>query len=114
MVKQEVGSVAVDFEDKTKTQKLLIVTEENGYISINGKYIPASYTIEESIRFILSIPSELYFKVTYFKTEPYTHYDARYSFLHSWWECYAEAKQIVTASVLIRKMDYDSGYDSVS
>jgi hypothetical protein len=115
MVEKPVGSVLVEFEDKANGPVLLVVTEKNGNIYINNVRLPVTYNVEESIRWILSIPISIYIIVTYFKTEPDKILFRRSGFLKSWWEDYASAKVIVTATVLISKMDYDSaGYDSVS
>jgi hypothetical protein len=113
MVRKEVGSVLVEFEDRNISPALLCVTEENGNIFINSKFIPASYNVEDSIRWILKIPISVYIVTTHFKTEPHSEH-RRSDFLRSWWQDYAISKVIVIATVLVSKMDYDSaGYDSV-
>jgi hypothetical protein len=113
MVHKEVGSVLVEFEDRHISTVLLCVTEENGNIFINSKFIPASYNVEESIRWIMKIPISAYIMTTHFKTEPHSHH-RRSDFPKSWWQDYAISKVIVTATVLVSKMDYESaGYDSV-
>lgn len=113
MVHKEVGSVLVEFEDRSKSPALLTVTEENGNIFVNSKFIPASYNVDESIRWILKIPISVYIVTTHFKTNPASAH-RRADFLQSWWQDYAISKVIVTATVLVSKMDYESaGYDSV-
>jgi len=114
MVEKPVGSVLVEFEDKSKSSVLLVVTEKNGNIYINNNHLPVTYNVEESIRWMLKIPISVYIIVNYFKTDPDKILFRRSGFLQSWWEDYAAAKVIVTATVVITKMDYDSaGYDSV-
>ena len=113
MVHKEVGSVLVEFEDRNISSRLLCVTEENGNIFINSKFIPASYNVEDSIRWVMKIPNTIYIAATYFKTQPESHH-RRLEFLRSWWQDYIISKVIVIATVLVSKMDYDSaGYDSV-
>jgi hypothetical protein len=75
--------------------------------------MPDGINVEQSIRWILKIPSEIYAVVTEFSTTPKSVQFTKSNFLQSYWEDYASAKTIVTASILLSKMDYDSGYDSV-
>jgi len=113
MVHKEVGSVLVEFEDRNISPALLCVTEENGNIFVNSKFIPASYNVEDSIRCVLKIPTAVYIVTTHFKTEPHSEH-RRSDFLRSWWQDYIISRVIVIATVLISKMDYESaGYDSV-
>jgi len=114
MVHKPVGSVLVEFQDKTKLSLLLVVTEENSNIYMNNRRIPVTYNVEESIRWFMDIIISKYIIIKYFISEPDSVVFRRAMFLQSWWEDYASAKVIVTATVLITKMDYDSaGYDSV-
>ena len=110
---KEVGSVLVEYQDKLRTKKLIAITEELGNIYINSKRIPVSYNVEESIRWILNIPSELYIIVADFQTTPICFQFSKSNFMQSWWEEYASAKTIVTGTIILSKMDYESGYDSV-
>ena len=110
---KEVGSVLVEYQDKLSTRKLIAITEELGNIYINSKRIPVSYNVEESIRWFLKIPSELYIIVTDFQTTPQRFEFTKSNFMQSWWEDHASAKIIVGATMLVTKMDYTSGYDSV-
>lgn len=110
---KEVGSVLIEYQDKLRIKKLLEVTEELGNISINGKRIPVTYNVEESIRWILKFPSEVYVTVTDFDTKPISLQFTKSKFLQSWWEDYASTDTVVNASIIISKIDYESGYDSL-
>lgn len=110
---KEVGSVLVEFREKFKTSKLLAITEEHGNIYINSKRIPATYNVEDSIRWFLQISSELYIHTLDFQTTPLRFQFTKANFLRSWWEDYAVAKTIVTATVRVSEIDYHSDYDSV-
>ena len=109
---KEVGSVLVEYQDRLHTKKLVQITEEHGNIYINSKPMPHGLNVEESIRWILKIPSELYIIVTEFSTTPKCTQFTKSNFLRSYWEDYASAKIVVVASIVLSKMDYDSGYDS--
>ena len=110
---KEVGSVLVEYQDRIHTKKLVQITEEYGTIYINSKPMPHGFNVEESIRWISKIPSELYLILTDFSTTPKCVQFTKSKFMQSYWEDYASAKVIVVASILLSKMDYDSGYDSV-
>lgn len=110
---KEVGSVLVEYQDRLRTKKLIQITEDCGNIYINSKQMPRGLNVEQSIRWISKIPSELYIILTDFYTSPKSPQFTKSGFLQSYWEDYASAKTIVTASILLSKMDYDSGYDSV-
>ena len=110
---KEVGSVLVEYHDRLRTKKLIEITEEKGNIYINRQRIPVSYNVEESIRWVLRVPSELYIIVTDFETTSPSLQFKKTKVLQSWWEDYASTNTIVTASFMISKMDYESGYDSV-
>lgn len=103
----------VDYQDRRNTKKLVQITEEHGNIYINSKPVPHGLNVEQSIRCLLNIPSELYIIVTEFSTTPKCAQFTKLTFLQSFWEDYASAKTIVVASILLSKMDYDSGYDSM-
>jgi hypothetical protein len=110
---KEVGSILVQYQDRYHTKKLVQITEEHGNIYINSKQMPHGLNVEQSIRWVLNIPSELYIIVTEFNTTPKCAQFTKSKFLQSFWEDYASAKTIVVASILLSKMDYDSGYDSL-
>ena len=110
---KEVGSVLVEFSEKFKINKLFVITETDGNIYINSKRIPTTYNVEESIRWFLDILKDLYIHTLDFQTSPLRFQFTKYNFLQSWWEDYAVAKTIVTATVRVSKTDYESDYDSV-
>jgi len=110
---KEVGSVVVEYQARLRTKKLVQITEEHGTIYINSKRMPHGLNVEQSMRWISNIPSELYIIVTDFYTSPKYPQFTKSNFMQSYWEDYASAKTVVTASILLSKMDYDSGYDSV-
>jgi hypothetical protein len=109
---KEVGSVEVKYDGKTS---LLVVTEEKGFIHINGKYLPVSHNVEDSIRWIMKIPKHLYMKITYFAAQPKNSKFTKSNFLQSYWEDFAANSVIVIASIIISTMSDDwSDPDSVS
>jgi hypothetical protein len=110
---KEVGSVLVEYQHRLHTKRLIQITEDYGNIYINSKRMPDGINVEQSIRWILKIPSEIYVVVTEFSTTPKSLRFTKSTFLQSYWEDYASAKTVVTASIVLSKMDYDSGYDSV-
>jgi hypothetical protein len=110
---KEVGSVLVEYQDRLRTKKLVQITEEYGTIYINSKQMPHGLNVEQSIRWISKIPSELYIIVIDFYTSPKYSQFTKSKFLQSYWEDYASANTVVTASIILSKMDYESGYDSV-
>jgi hypothetical protein len=109
---KEVGSVEVKHVGKTT---LLVVTEERGFIHINGQYLPVSHNVEDSIRWIMKISSHLHIITTYFASEPKSSKFTKSTFLRSYWEDIAAESIIIAASVLVSNMSDDrSDPDSVS
>ena len=113
MADQDVGSVEVTYRGKTS---LLVVIRKDTYIHINGRYLPVSHNVEDSIRLLLEIPKHLYMKITYFVIGPKSSKFTKSNFLQSYWEDFAADGIIVTASIIVSKTDYyyDSEPDSVS
>ena len=113
MADQDVGSVEVKYGSTTR---LLVVTRKDTYIHINGRYLPVSHNVEDSIRLILEIPKHLYMKITYFELHPKSSKFTKSNFLQTYWEDFAADGITVTASIIVSKTDYyyDSEPDSVS
>ena len=109
---KEVGSVEVKYAGKSS---LLVVTEERGFIHINGQYLPVSHSVEDSIRWIMKISSHLYIKISYFTTQPKSSKFTKSNFLQAYWEDIAADGIIVVASVIVSTIsDEWSDPDSVS
>ena len=109
---KEVGSVEVNYAAATK---LLVVTEEKGFIHVNGQYLPVSHNIEDSIRWFMKISSHLHIKTVYFAADPRTSKFTKSNFLYSYWEDIAADGINVTASIVVSNMSDDrSDPDSVS
>ena len=112
MTERDVGSVEIKYAGKTS---LLVITEKKGFIHLNGRYLPVSHNVDESIRWIMEIPKHLYIKIIYFATEPKSSKFTKSNFLQSYWEDFAADGITVTASVTVSKTDYyESDPDSVS
>ena len=112
MTERAVGSVEVKYAGKSS---LLVITEQKGFIHLNGIYLPVSYNIEDSIRWILKIQKHLYMKITYFVTQPKSSKFTKSNFLKSYWEEFAADGINVTVSILVSKTSDDgSDPDSVS
>jgi len=109
-----VGNGLVQNEVESKREILLVITEHLGNILINGRKLDQGYNVDGSIRLFTNVRSELNLHTCYFQASPEMHPDASKSFLYSFWEDYAVAKYVVHATVIITKMDYESGYDSFS
>ena len=105
-----IGSVLVQHETQNKREILLTVVENHGDIFVNGMKLDSGFNVEGSIRLFGNVRSEFNLFTTYFHSTPEK---SGRNFLHSWWEDLAIANILVAATVIVTKMDYDSGYDSI-
>jgi hypothetical protein len=109
---KEVGRVKVRYTTKPS---LLMITEQEGFIHMNGKYLPVSHNVEDSFRWILKLEKELHIKITHFATEPVSSKFTKSTFLKSYWEEISADSINVTVTIVISNMTDDASEpDSVS
>ena len=108
-----IGSVLLQYETQNKRELLLTITEINGNIFVNGIRLGCGMNVEGSIRFFGNVKAEFNLFTTYFQVTPANSAFIQRNFLHCWWEDFAISKAVVAATVIVTKMDYESGYDSL-
>ena len=109
-----VASVLLQKESPNIREQLITVTEHLGNIFVNGVKLTPNYTVEATLRMVGNVKPEYYLNVTYLQCTPLMNYLSSRNFLYCVWEDFAVSKVVIAATVRASKMDYESGYDSVS
>jgi len=109
-----VGSVLLQKENQNAREQLITITEQTGNIFVNGVKLGPSYNIESTLRLFGNIKPEFYLSTVYLQCTPEMKYLSKNNFLYSVWEDFAVSKVVITATVKVSKIDYQSGYDSFS
>lgn len=110
---RHVGSVLIQYEGQNKRELLLSFTEHNGNIFVNSMKLDSGMNVEGSIRLFGNVKAQFNLFTTYFHITPADSAFTKRNFLHCWWEDFAFSNLVATATVIVTKMDYESGYDSV-
>jgi hypothetical protein len=109
-----VGSVLLQKESPNIREQLITVTEKSGNIFVNGVHIMPSVNVEATLRMFGNVKPEFYLNTAYLQATPNLNYLTKSNFLYCVWEDFAVSKVVIAATVRVSKMDYESGYDSVS
>ena len=109
-----VGSVLLQKEDPNIREQLITVTEQSGNIFVNGVKLDHNYSVEATLRLFGKVKPEFYLNVSYLQSTPQMNYLSSRNFLYCVWEDFAVSRIVIAATVRASKMDYESGYDSVS
>lgn len=109
-----VGSVLIQRENKNIREQLITVTEESGNIFVDGVKISHGYNIEATLRTFGNVKPEFYLNTVYLHATPNMNYLTAKNFLYCVWEDFAVSKVVIAATVRVSKTDYESDYDSFS